>query len=184
MSQTAEDRRMSQYLRFQVAGGTYAVSLLRVKEIIEYRPLTVVPMTPTCVRGVLNLRGSVVPVIDLALRFGLPPAPVGKRTCVVITEASLDGTDAVIGLVADAVSEVLDLARDALSPAPAFGTPVPVEYLQGLAQVGDGFVLLLDVDRVLDLHDVAAALSATNADAAAPDAAPSSAPPASPDGRK
>jgi purine-binding chemotaxis protein CheW len=125
---------------------------------------------------VLNLRGSVVPVIDLALRFGLPPVPVGKRTCFVITEAVLDGTEAVIGLVADAVSEVLDLPRDAFSPPPAFGTPVPVEYLQGLAQVGDGFVLLLDVDRVLDLHDVASALSAAGDDGGAAEPAASSAP--------
>ena len=139
----------TQYLTFYLAGEEYAIGILQVKEILEYDTLTKVPQTPASIRGVINLRGSVVPVVDLAAKFGLPPSPVTKRTCIVIVEVDLDGQRTVMGVLADAVSQVMDLAPTDVEPPPAFGTAVRVDYLQGMWKVGKKFVLILDVDRVL-----------------------------------
>jgi purine-binding chemotaxis protein CheW len=125
------------------------VGILQVKEILQYETVTRVPSVPPSVRGVLNLRGAVVPVVDLAVKFGLPATPVTNRTCVLIVEASLEGERTVMGVVADAVREVLELGPEDVEPAPAFGTRVRVDYLRGMAKAGKGFVLLLDLDRVI-----------------------------------
>ncbi len=148
-----ESAERSQYLSFTLAGNDYAVGILQVKEILQYETVTRVPSVPPSVRGVINLRGAVVPVVDLAVKFGLPPAPVTKRTCIVIAEAALAGERAVMGLVADGVREVLELSPDDVEPPPSFGTQVRVDYLVGMAKVGKGFVLLLDLDRVLSAGD-------------------------------
>ena len=148
-----------QYLAFGLAGGDYAVGILKVKEILQYDEITPVPSTPPSIRGVLNLRGSVVPVVDLAVKFGAPAAAVTKRTCVLVVETSLDGVAAVMGLVADAVSEVIELRPDDIEAPPTFGTRVKVDYLLGMGRAGKKFVLLLDIDRVLsaDERELAAA---------------------------
>ena len=139
-----------QYLTFQLAGEEFAFGILRVKEILEYDTITRVPNAPVTVRGVINLRGSVVPVVDLGLLFGLPATTVTKRTCVVIVEARLDDRDLVMGVLADAVSQVMDLTPDAIEPPPAFGSRVRVEYLVGMGKVdARKFVLILDIDRLL-----------------------------------
>jgi purine-binding chemotaxis protein CheW len=142
-----------QYLSFRLAGGDYAVGILKVKEILQYEEITAVPSTPPSIRGVLNLRGNVVPVIDLAVKFGAPAAPVTKRTCVVVVESELDGAAAVVGLVADAVSEVIELGRGDIEEPPAFGTGLRLEYLLGMGKVGRRFVLLLDLDKVLSVDE-------------------------------
>ena len=148
-----------QYLTFQLAGEEFAFGILRVKEILEYDTITRVPNAPVTVRGVINLRGSVVPVVDLGLLFGLPATTVTKRTCVVIVEARLDDRDLVMGVLADAVSQVIDLGPDAIEPPPAFGSRVRVEYLVGMGKVDSRkFVLILDIDRLLG--DVGAATAA------------------------
>ena len=139
-----------QYLSFQLAGEEFAFGILRVKEILEYDTITRVPNAPVAVRGVINLRGSVVPVVDLALKFNLAPTAITKRTCIVIVEAQVDGIDLVMGVLADAVSQVIDLGPEAIEPPPAFGSRVSVEYLVGLGKVNDKkFVLILDLDRLL-----------------------------------
>jgi purine-binding chemotaxis protein CheW len=138
-----------QYLTFVVSGDPYAIAILRVREIIEHRPITRVPSMPAHVPGVINLRGSVVPVVDLAARFGLASTPVGKRTCIVVVEAQVDGAPLVIGVIADSVREVVAMAPGAIEPPPAFGARAPIELLEGLGRVGDEFVLVLDVDRAL-----------------------------------
>ena len=138
-----------QYLTFVVSGDPYAIAILRVREIIEHRAITRVPSMPAHVPGVINLRGSVVPVVDLAARFGLASTPVGKRTCIVIVEAQVDGTPLVIGVIADAVREVVAMAPGSIEPPPAFGARAPIELLEGLGRIGDEFVLVLDVDRAL-----------------------------------
>ncbi len=160
MSSTREASERRQYLAFSLAGGDYAVAILKVKEILQYEEITKVPSTPRSIRGVLNLRGSVVPVVDLAIKFGLPESSVTKRTCVLVVETALDGQAAVMGLVADAVSEVIELGADDVEEPPAFGTRVKVDYLIGMGKVGRRFVLLLDIDKVLsaDERDLAAAL--------------------------
>ena len=139
-----------QYLSFQLAGEEFAFGILRVKEILEYDTITRVPNAPVAVRGVINLRGSVVPVVDLALQFGLAPTVITKRTCIVIVEAQVDGVDLVMGVLADAVSQVIDLGPEAIEPPPAFGSRVSVEYLVGMGKLDDKkFVLILDINRLL-----------------------------------
>jgi purine-binding chemotaxis protein CheW len=142
-----------QYLTFFLADQQYAVGVLSVKEIIEYGIVTKVPTTPPYVRGVINLRGSVVPVIDLAVKFGLPGMPVGRRTCIVIMETALLGEKVVIGIVADAVSQVIQFSAQDIEPAPAFGTSVRLEYLEGMAKLGTKFVLILSMDQVFAADD-------------------------------
>ncbi len=140
----------TQYLSFVLAGEEYAVDILRVKEIIEYGTLTRVPGMPPAVRGVINLRGRVVPVVDLALRFGLPPVVVTPRSCIVMVEFSGADGGIVIGVITDAVSEVLDLAAEEIQSPPSFGTSVGAEFLDGMAETsGRKFVMLLNIDRAL-----------------------------------
>jgi len=149
----------TKYLTYHLAGEEYAIGILRVKEVIEYGTVTKVPKTPPSVRGVINLRGSVVPVVDLAIKFGLPESPVTKRTCIVIVEVDLDGERVVMGIVADSVSEVMDLLPEDIVEPPPFGTGVRVDYLQGMGKVGKKFVLILDVDRVMSSSELLAAAS-------------------------
>jgi purine-binding chemotaxis protein CheW len=157
-----------QYLSFQVAGEEYALGILRVREIIEYGVVTRVPLTPPWIRGVFNLRGGVVPVVDLAVKFGVPREEITPRTCIVIVEADLGGETVLMGLVADAVNQVMELRPDDIEPPPSFGTRVRVDYLGGVARAGKGFVLLLDIDRVLSADEVLA-LGETTGGAAATD---------------
>lgn len=154
-----EKTTSSQYLCFRLAGEECAIGILRVREIIEYDTVTKVPAMPPWVRGVMNLRGGVVPVIDLTVKFGLPESPVSNRTCIVIVEVALDGEPAVMGIVVDAVSQVLELSPADIEPPPAFGTSVRVDYLLGLGKFGDRFVLLLDIDRVLSAAELLKAAS-------------------------
>jgi len=142
-----------QYLTFFLADEQYAVGVLKVKEIIEYGIVTKVPTTPSYIRGVINLRGSVVPVVDLAVKFGLPPVPVSRRTCIVIMETTLVGERVVMGIVADAVSQVIQFAPQDIEPAPPFGTSVRLDYLEGMAKLGSKFVLILNMDHVFAADD-------------------------------
>jgi purine-binding chemotaxis protein CheW len=142
-----------QFLSFTLAGCDYGVPILHVKEILQYEAITRVPSVPRWVRGIINLRGAVVPVVDLALKFGLPETPITARTCILIVEAGPDGDRTVMGLLADAVIEVLELGERDVEPPPAFGTAVRIDYLTGMAKVGKGFVLLLEVDRALSADE-------------------------------
>lgn len=147
---TTSSAPFTQFLSFVLAGEEYAVEILRVKEIIEYDNLTRVPGMPPAVRGVINLRGRVVPVIDLALRFGLPESVITPRSCIVMVEIGTGESAIVMGIITDAVSEVLDLATDQMQPPPSFGTSVGAEYLDGMAETGGRkFVMLLNIDRAL-----------------------------------
>ncbi|HXY42248.1 MAG TPA: chemotaxis protein CheW [Vicinamibacteria bacterium] len=145
---------LAQYLGFCIADEEYAISILRVKEILEYDTITRVPGTPPCVRGVFNLRGSVVPVVDLALKFGLPASRITKRTCIVVVEVDLDRRRTVMGVIADAVSQVLDLGSGDVEPPPAFGTRVHMDHLLGMGKAGKKFILLLDINRVLSANEL------------------------------
>jgi purine-binding chemotaxis protein CheW len=151
---TKELVEQRQYLTFLLADEEYAISILQVKEIIEYDTVTTVPKTPRWVRGVINLRGSVVPVVDLAVKFGLEQKPVTKTTCIVIVETQFEGQSTTIGVMADAVSQVMDLTADDIQAVPEFGTRVKVDYLLGMAQLGKKFALLLDVDKVLSTEEL------------------------------
>jgi purine-binding chemotaxis protein CheW len=143
-----------QFLTFILGGELFAMDILSIKEIIEYADLTAVPMMPEYVRGVINLRGSVVPVIDLCVRFGKPATPVTKRTCIVIVEIRTEAERHIMGVVVDAVNAVLDIPRADIEPAPTYGTRIRADFIQGLAKVNGNFVILLDVNHVLATDEI------------------------------
>jgi purine-binding chemotaxis protein CheW len=149
-----KEQDVKQYLTFMIGGEEYAISLLKVKEIIEYDTVTEVPKTPEWVRGVINLRGSVVPVIDLAVKFRLPASVAGKLTCIVITEVECEGEATVMGVMADAVRQVIDLKPQDVEEPPTFGTRVKVDYLLGMARSGKKFCLILDTEKVLSTDEL------------------------------
>jgi purine-binding chemotaxis protein CheW len=162
---TAADH--AQYLGFFVAEAEYAIAILRVREILEYDTVTRVPTTPRSIRGVINLRGRVVPVVDLAVRLGLPESTITKRTCIVVVEAEFEGERAVMGVLADRVCQVIDLRADEIEPPPSFGTRLRPDCLRGLGRAaGRNFVLILDIDKVLSLEDLAAVTSVAEASSA------------------
>jgi purine-binding chemotaxis protein CheW len=156
-----------QYLTFFIRGEEYAVGILRVREIIEYETVTRVPTMPTHVRGVINLRGSVLPVIDLAAKFGHGETAPGRTTCIAVVETLMDNEQLVVGLITDSVSEVLDISREQIEPPPAFGTNVRVDFLIGMGKLDGRLVLVLDLDRILTPVELQQALETVNDTAAA-----------------
>jgi purine-binding chemotaxis protein CheW len=138
-----------QYLTFMLNGEIFAVGILHVKEIIGYGGLTEVPMMPACIRGVINLRGAVVPVLDLSARFGRQPSEQTKRTCIVIVEVEANGERQDMGVVVDAVNAVLEIAQADIEPPPAFGAKIRTDFIEGMGKVDGRFVILLDINRVL-----------------------------------
>lgn len=151
-AETAQDHK--QYLTFVLGREVMAIGILAIKEIIEYGQPTEVPMMPAFIRGVINLRGAVVPVLDLAARLQRPSALLSRKTCIVIVETELDGERQVIGIIVDAVNEVLEIAASDIEPPPAFGTSVHTEYLAGLGKVNGRFVIILDVNHVLSFAEL------------------------------
>jgi purine-binding chemotaxis protein CheW len=146
---------LQQYLTFMLDGEAFAMGILAIKEILEYEQLTEVPMTPDSIRGVINLRGAVVPVIDLSVRFGRKATPVTRRTCIVILEIRSDGDEHVIGIVVDSVSEVLEIPPSEIEPPPSFGAKIRTDFIEGMGKVNGKFVILLDVGRVLSIDEIA-----------------------------
>ena len=146
-----------QYLTFMLGGEMFSIGILAIKEIIEYDGLTEVPMMPACIRGVINLRGAVVPVMDLSARFNKPSTEVTKRTCIVIVEVANEEQDSqVMGVVVDAVNAVLEIPSSEIEPPPAFGAKIRTDFIEGLAKVNGKFIILLDVNQVLSIEDVGA----------------------------
>jgi purine-binding chemotaxis protein CheW len=148
--------RQEQYLAFTVGGETFAMDIRSIREVIQFGGITEVPLMPPFLRGVINLRGSVVPVIDLCVRFGRPPGAVAQRTCIVILELVQGESTVELGVMVDNVSEVLSIAGGEIEPAPAFGNDLRAEFIAGVAKVGDRFVILLDVGKVLSVDELAA----------------------------
>lgn len=145
-----------QYLTFRVRDETFAMGILAIKEIIEFGALTPVPMMPACVRGVINLRGRVVPVIDLAVRFGREPTVPHRRTCVVIVEAGAPGEQQDIGVMVDGVNQVLEIPPQDIEPAPGFGAKVRPEFIAGMGKLDGELVIIIDLARVLSADELAA----------------------------
>ncbi|WP_377703721.1 chemotaxis protein CheW [Pseudoduganella sp. UC29_71] len=148
-----------QYLTFVLGGEIYAVGILAVKEIIEYAGLTSVPMMPEAIRGVINLRGAVVPVMDLAARFGRQASEITKRTCIIIVEVEQGGEQQVIGVMVDAVNAVLEIAAADIEPAPSFGARIRSDFIAGMGKVNGKFVILLDASQVLSVQEISALAS-------------------------
>ena len=144
-----------QYLTFSVANEMYGIAISSIKEIIEYRAPTDVPMMPGFMRGVINLRGRVVPVIDLCVRFGRARNENTRRTCIVIVEINQNEQQHDIGVVVDTVSAVQDIADADIEPPPQFGAKLRAEFIHGMGKVGEKFVIILDIDRVLSVEELA-----------------------------
>jgi len=142
----------AQYLTFTVGKELFGLGILAVKEIIEFQGVTSVPMMPAAVRGVINLRGAVVPVVDLSARLGRAAADVSRRSCIIIVELELDGEPQVVGALVDAVNQVLEIAPSEIEPAPSFGTKIRHEFMIGLGKVNGTFVVLLDAVPLLSLE--------------------------------
>lgn len=144
-----------QFLTFHLGEEVFALGIAAVREIIQFASITTVPLMPNFVRGVINLRGAVVPVIDLQARFGGPSTVLCKKTSVVICETVRDGERSELGLMVDAVREVVDIMPDAIElPAP-FGTPIQRDFIQGMVKLGDQFVVILALEQTLDIEDMA-----------------------------
>lgn len=150
-----EGDEQDQYLTFRLRDETFAMAILGVKEIIEFGTLTPVPMMPECVRGVINLRGRVVPVIDLAVRFGREQTAPNRRTCVVIVEVGTQDDRQDLGVIVDAVNQVVELPGHDIEPAPGFGTKVRAEFIAGMGKLSGEFVIILDMAKVLSPEDLA-----------------------------
>jgi purine-binding chemotaxis protein CheW len=151
----ATGQEPEQYLTFMLRGEIFAIGILHIKEIIEYGQLTAVPMMPGFIRGVINLRGAVVPVVDLASRFGGKPGEVTRRSCIVILELEAEEETQVIGVVVDAVNEVLEIADADIEPPPSFGTKIRTDFIAGMGKVRERFVIILDVNKVLSTEEMA-----------------------------
>ena len=141
------------YLTFSLASEEYGIGILRIKEIIGMMPITCVPQTPEYIKGVVNLRGKVIPVMDLRLRFGMPAMNYTERTCIIVVEISGQAGTVQVGVVVDAVSEVLNVKAEDIEPTPSFGTKLNTDYILGLAKMGGGIKILLDITRVLSSED-------------------------------
>jgi purine-binding chemotaxis protein CheW len=147
----------SQYLSFFLGDAEYALGILQVREIIEYDAVTRIPGTPAWIGGAFNLRGSVLPIIDLGMKLGLTPCMITRRSCVVVAEVNYQGERLVLGLLVDTIGQVLDFGPSDIEATPAFGTPIHCDYLIGLGRTGKQFVLLLDANRILEPREIALA---------------------------
>lgn len=147
--------REGKYLTFSLANEEYGIGILKIKEIIGMMPVTAVPQTPGFVKGVINLRGKVIPVMDLRLRFGMEAIDYTERTCIVVVEIQSEAGQVMIGIVVDSVSEVLNIKGEDIEETPAFGAKLNTDYILGMAKMEGGVKILLDIDKVLKTDELA-----------------------------
>jgi purine-binding chemotaxis protein CheW len=147
------NNREGKYLTFSLAAEEYGISILRVKEIIGMMAITTIPKTPAYVKGVINLRGKVIPVVDIRLKFGMEEMEYTDRTCIIVVEVRTDTGKVLIGIVVDAVSEVLNVRNSDIEDTPAFGTSMNTDYILGMAKAGGGVKILLDIDIVISTEE-------------------------------
>jgi len=145
----------SQYLTFVLDNDVFALEIAKVREVLEFTAITKVPRTPDFMRGVINLRGSVVPVVDLRIKFGMGKTENTINTCVVITEVEVDGESIVLGALADSVQEVIDLSPEQIEPPPKIGSRLRTDFIKGMGKRDDEFLIVLDIDRVFSADEVA-----------------------------
>ena len=144
----------TQYLTFKLEDELFALDIGKVREVLDFTTITKVPQTPDYMRGVINLRGSVVPVVDLRLKFGMVMAEKTVNTCVIIVEVELDGEKVVMGAMADAVQEVLDLEPDQIEPPPRIGTKLNTDFIKGMGKHAEQFIIILDIDKVFTANEL------------------------------
>jgi len=142
------------YLTFKLGEEIYAFHVPNVREVLDYTKITRVPKTPPFMKGVINLRGGVVPVVDLRLKFGLDEAEVTVDTCIIIVEAKIDGENTLLGALADQVQEVMELEAAMIEPAPRIGTRLETDFIKGMGKVEDKFLIILDIERVFSIEEL------------------------------
>jgi purine-binding chemotaxis protein CheW len=152
---TADAIETIQYLSFKLENELFALDITKVREVLDYTAITKVPRTPEFMRGVINLRGSVVPVVDLRLKFGMTRTEKTVNTCIIIVEVKVDHETAVLGALADSVQEVMDLEPGQIEPAPRIGTRLNTEFIKGMGKRDNGFIIILDVDKVFSTDELA-----------------------------
>lgn len=143
-----------QYLTFMLNHEVFALEIDKVREVMDFTEVTKVPQTPDYMRGVINLRGNVVPVVDLRLKFGMGETEKTVNTCVIIAEVAVDGETVVLGAMADSVQEVLDLEDSQIEPAPRIGTRLNTDFIEGMGKHGDCFIIILDIDKCFSVDDI------------------------------
>jgi purine-binding chemotaxis protein CheW len=149
-----EASNANQYLTFTLDEEQYAISVAKVREVLEHTKITKLPRTAEFMKGIINLRGAGVPVIDLRLKFGLPETPITKDTSIIVMEVeSLDG-NVVVGALADSVHEVVDIEESAIEPAPRFGTRLSAEFIKGVGKKEELFIIILDIDRIFNAEEI------------------------------
>jgi purine-binding chemotaxis protein CheW len=151
----AKHENQGQYLTFLVGTDTVAIAIDDVNEIIEISNITRVPMTPDYIKGVINLRGNVVPVVDLSARLGHVVSEISKRSCIVLVEIETDEDTQSIGMLVDQVNEILEIPESNIQPAPEFGSDIRVDFIQAMGRVDDDFIILLEISRVLSVSELA-----------------------------
>lgn len=154
--------QQGQYLTFFVGKESLAINIHEVKEIIEISNITTVPMTPDYIKGVINLRGNVVPVVDLAARLSQVKSEISKRSCIVLVEVESDSEPQIIGMLVDQVSEILEIPEENIQNAPEFGADIRVDFIYAMGRIGDDFIILLDVNRVLSVSELSQLSQAAN----------------------
>lgn len=143
-----------QYLTFKLDGESFATEINKVKEVLEYTRVTTVPRSPEFMLGVINLRGSVVPVVDLRCQLGMPTVEQTVDTCIIIIEINIENTSTVLGTLVDSVQEVIDLKPEQLEPAPSFGVRIDNDFIQHMGKIDDRFIMLLDINKIFSLEQI------------------------------
>jgi purine-binding chemotaxis protein CheW len=160
---TTDINESGQYLTFNLDNEVFALSILKVREVLDFTPVTKVPQTPDFMLGVINLRGSVVPVMDLRLKFGLSRTVRTVNTCIIITEIEVDGETFLVGALADSVREVLELEREQIEPPPRIGTRLKTKFIKGMGKREGEFIIIIDIDQVFSAEELEIAREAENA---------------------
>jgi len=153
----AEIAETTQYLTFKLDEEIFALDVAKVREILDFTDITKVPQTPDFMRGVINLRGSVVPVVDMRLKFGMSKTDKTVNTCIVVVEVTTEGETTVLGALADSVQEVIELDPGQIEPAPRIGTKLRTDFIMGMGKHGEQFIIILDIDKVFSAHDISTA---------------------------
>jgi purine-binding chemotaxis protein CheW len=162
----ASEKAAKQYLTFKLAHETFAVDVASVREILDFIGITKVPQTPDFMRGVINLRGSVVPVVDMKLKFGMEATEKTVDTCIIVLEVTIEGETTIVGALADSVEEVLELEPSQIEPPPRIGMKLNIDFISGMGKLGEEFVIILDTDKIFTFEEAASLQEAGEADVA------------------
>jgi len=150
----AAENILNQFLTFRLGDDVFAIDVLVAREIVDFAEVTHVPQTPDYMIGVINLRGAVVPVVDMRLKFGMPAAESTRDSCIIVMEVDVDGDILTVGALADSVQEVLDLVSSQIEPRPRIGSKLNTDYIKGMGSLGDKFIILLDINKIFTVDEI------------------------------